>query len=184
MMYRQTMQPLSIIVAIEQSGGFGFNGQIPWINEPFAKADLKNFQTITTGKACIMGRKTYDDMLAIVKERRGDKPITELLPNRKCYVVTRNENLVVEGATRVRNIFEAVQDQGDGNTDEVFVIGGEKLFIEALAWVDKIYMTVVKHDYECDRFFPIKYINTNFQLVSGKDHDDITFTKYHRKPGR
>ena len=102
MAIKTTISPLSIIVAVDESGGFGKGGKIPW-NIP---EDMKHFQEVTKGGVCIMGRKTYEDMLAMTTIRKekeaaketGSPPttselqrtITEILPGRTSFVVTRD----------------------------------------------------------------------------------------------
>ena len=72
---------MEMIVAVDQGGGFGKNGEIPWKNELFAKADMKWFQEKTKGKHLIFGRRTYEEIAAMKKTSS-----VELLPNRTSYV--------------------------------------------------------------------------------------------------
>ena len=44
------------IVAVEQSQGIGYNGQMPW---PHLTGDMKSFVRITTDKIVIMGSTTW-----------------------------------------------------------------------------------------------------------------------------
>ena len=177
------MKPLSLIVAVDEHGGFGKDGKIPWHHSE----DLKHFQKTTKGAACIMGRKTYHDMYDMVLARKGGskkkekkKPVVikEILPGRECYVVT-NSMTDVEGATAVKSIREAVEQT---KKRKIFVIGGEKMYIESLPWVNTIYMTVVKGTYECDRFFPVDYVHKNYRIVRGEaGSDSLLFVEYARK---
>lgn len=173
------MKPLSLIVAVDETGGFGKDGKIPW-NHP---EDFKHFQSITKDAACIMGRHTYLDAYDIVIARRSkgkkkDKPvkIKELLPGRDCYVVTRQKTL--EGVTAVPNIRTAVNTTDRNN---IFVIGGERMYNESLPWVNKIYMTLIKGTYDCDRFFPVEYLTQYFKIIKGEKGSDSTlFIEYQR----
>lgn len=174
------MIPLSIIVAVDKAGGFGKNGKIPW----HFPEDLKHFQKVTKNSICIMGRKTYEDMLEMVNARR-DKPLkgnkTSILKGRDCYVVTSNAQMVAPGATVVHSIRAAVQCLTEADTREVFVIGGERMYIEALAYTNTIYMSVVKKkSYDCDRFFPIQVVAKKFKIAEGTETDDLYFVKYTR----
>lgn len=174
------MVPLSIIVAVDQAGGFGKDGKIPW----YFPEDLKHFQKTTKNTVCIMGRKTYEDMLEMVNKRR-DEPLegnkTSILKGRECYVVTSNKDFNAPGATVVHSIRAAVQSLTEADKREVFVIGGERMYIEALAFTNTIYMSVVKEkSYDCDRFFPIDVINKKFKQVDGSENDDLLFVKYIR----
>lgn len=177
-----TMKPLSLIVAVDEDGGFGKGGKIPW-NFP---EDLKHFRKITNGSACIMGRKTYHDMydMVVARKTKGNKKehekpvkIKEILPGRECYVVSKTLT-EVEGATVVPSIRHAVEQTKKQN---IFVIGGERIYIEALPTVNRVHMTVVEDRHECDRFFPVDYIHKNFKIIHGKKgKDGLLFVDYTR----
>ena len=38
--------------------------------------------------------------------------------------------------------------------DEIFVIGGQSIFEQTIGMADKLYLTIVEGDYNCDTFFP------------------------------
>jgi dihydrofolate reductase len=174
-----TIKPLSIIVAVDLGLGFGYQGEIPWKTEPFAKTDFKHFQQTTKDSVCIMGRNTYQEILDMTLTRKTKEEIDSILPGRICYVISRNKNLEVVGATVVQNLRSAIQNEQTGGK-EIFVIGGEKLFVEALSWTDTIYMTVVKNYYKCDRVFPAAYLDQHFTIVDGTQTDDLHFLTYKR----
>lgn len=174
-----TIKPLNIIVAVDQGLGFGYQGNIPWKTEPFAKTDFKHFQQTTKDSVCIMGRNTYQEILDMMLTRKSKEEIDSILPGRICYVVSRNKDLEVVGATVVPNIRSAVQNDKNGDK-EIFVIGGEKLFVEALSWTNTIYMTVVKNYYKCDRVFPATYLDQYFTISEGTQADDLHFLTYKR----
>ena len=48
----------SIIVAIDQNNGIGYQSQMPW----HLPAELKRFKQLTMGHHLIMGRKTYESI--------------------------------------------------------------------------------------------------------------------------
>jgi len=177
---KMQMVPLSIIVAVDQEGGFGKDGKIPW----YFTEDLKHFKKTTKNSVCIMGRKTYEDMLEMVN-KRSDEPLerdkSPILKGRESYVVTSNKDFEAPGATVVHNIRAAIQSLAEADKREVFVIGGERMYIEALAYTNTIYMSIVKEkSYDCDRFFPIQVINKKFKQVDGSENDDLMFVKYIR----
>ncbi len=174
---RIKVAPLSIIVAVDQDGGFGKDGKIPW----HFKEDFDHFKEVTKDSVCIMGRKTYEDMLAMVKKRKKNKKavIKEILPGRECYVVTSNDKYKAEGAAVVNSITQAVQSLEEGDTREVFILGGYRMYVEGLAWTNKIYMTVVKDRYFCDVFFPIN-ATSSFKITDGKQTEDLDFVTFSR----
>lgn len=180
-MIRTTINPLSIIVAVDEAGGFAKDGKIPW-NKP---ADLKHFQEVTKGGVCIMGKDTffgiYDMVVARKRMKNFEQPIhiKEILPGRQSFVVTSTLDSV-EGATTVSRLRQAVQSLQHDDAREVFVIGGYRLFIEALPWVNTVYLTVIRGTYNCDRFFPVDELANKFKIVHGKLEDDLCFLTYKR----
>lgn len=168
---------ISIVVCVDEQGGFSKGGKIPWIENGKNKYpdDFKHFQEVTKDSVCVMGRKTYEEMveLAKINKRKIGKSI---LPNRECFVLSRDANFTPKGATRAESLRSVVQNV---NT-KVFVLGGEKLFIEALSSTKQIFMTVIKQSFGCDRFFPVHYVHTNFRIVEGRQTDDLYFVTYKR----
>ena len=66
--------PFSIIAAVDQSGGIGQGGKLPWN----LKGDLKHFKEVTQGQggpaklnAVIMGRTTWDSIPARFRPLAG-----------------------------------------------------------------------------------------------------------------
>lgn len=165
------MDPMSIIVAVDEVGGFGKDGKIPWNS----KEDLKHFKDVTTGHSCVMGRKTYEDLLA--NHTKNKDEIKDILPKRRSYVITSDAEFQAPGATVVSSLREAVQSCGEH--ERVFVLGGERLFIEALSWADTIHMTIMDGDYQCDRFFPVQALK-KFNIIEGKQGDGLKFVTYRR----
>lgn len=174
---------INIIVALDKNGGFSKNGKIPWLTKKFAKADLKRFKEITNGHTVIMGRLTYEDIHLHAKSKGLFKKNKTILPNRECIVLTKNEDYDVDNfknvttKTTLRKAIEHASKLGN----DIFVIGGESVFIEALSWnLNKIYVTYIDDDYKCDKFFPISVFNKRFRIESGllSGHDVMKFIEY------
>lgn len=126
---------LSIIVAIAKNRAIGDENKLLWhISE-----DLKRFKSITTGHTILMGRKTYDS-------------IGRPLPNRRNLVITRNEDLKIDGCECFTSIQKAIDSCK--NDEEVFVIGGGEIYKQTIVKADKLYLTVVNKEYKADTFFP------------------------------
>ncbi len=113
----------------------GANGRLPW----HLSSDLKRFKALTMGHHIIMGRKTFES-------------IGRLLPGRTTIVITRNPGWKFEGAV-VADSLQRALDLASGDS-EVFVIGGQEVFREALPLADRIYLTEIDRDFEGDTFFP------------------------------
>jgi dihydrofolate reductase len=103
-----------------------------------------------------MGRKTFDSI---------GKP----LPNRRNIIITRKENLKIEGVEVFNSLEKAVLACADD--EETFVIGGGEIYREALPLVNQIYLTKVHHQFNADTFFP---------LIDALDWE-VTFKEDHPK---
>nr|AIA15457.1 Dihydrofolate reductase [uncultured bacterium] len=142
----------AIIVAVDECYGFGKDGKIPW----HFKEDFQYFKKMTKGATCVMGRKTYEDLLGYAKT-------DELLPGRKCYVVTSSEEPLQKGAKRLSDPYEDLPEDCVGGP--VFYIGGAGIFDAALDFVDEVYMTHIRRNYDCDVSFPYAKLEEKFQLA-------------------
>ncbi len=140
---------ISIIVAVAENSVIGKDNQLLWrLSE-----DLKLFKKRTTGHAIIMGRKTFDSI---------GKP----LPNRINIVISRSKDLEIDGCVVVNSLEKAIEvasHQKDKN--EIFIIGGEKIYTLAEKIATKLYLTKVNVTLDGDAFFDLKPYE-NWILVS------------------
>ena len=128
--------PLAMVVAIGDNGAIGKDGKVPWrIPE-----DLKHFKNVTMGHAIIMGRKTWDEV---------GRP----LPGRRNLVVSRNADLVLEGAEVFTTLLAAIA-AARTTDDEPHVIGGSTIYEAAMPLATRIHLTEVHRNVEADTFFP------------------------------
>lgn len=126
---------ISIIVAMTQNRVIGNANALPW----HLPADLKHFKAMTVGKPIIMGRKTWESLPG-------------RLPERIHIVVTANPGYVAEGCVVAHSLEQAIVAAGD--VPEVMIVGGAKLYRQALPLADRIYLTLVETDAEGDTIFP------------------------------
>jgi len=157
---REIIYPLSIIVAVDLQGGISKNNKIPW----YFPDDLKYFKEITNNSTCIMGKNTFNEILEMKKTKDS-----ELLPNRESIVLSKTDLTINSNcATIAQSLREATYKF---TKNKIFIIGGEKLFIEALPNVNEIYMTIINNKFKCDKFFRIDYLkNFKVELISKMNH--------------
>ena len=108
---------------------------MPW----HLPADLAHFKRTTTGHPVIMGRRTWES-------------IGRALPGRRNLVVSGTPGFSAPGAEVVPSL--AAAWLAVAGADEVFVIGGARLYAEALPQVDRIYLTEIDAAIEGDTHFP------------------------------
>ena len=104
---------VTIVVARAQNNVIGNAGTIPW----HVPADFAHFKATTFGHPMIMGRKTYESI---------GKP----LPGRTTIVITRG--IVDHPDVLVATSVKAALDLAKTLDDEVFVVGGERVYEEVL----------------------------------------------------
>lgn len=157
---------MKMIVACDKFGGIGKNNRLPW----HIPEDLEKFKTITMGNVIVMGRITYEEIANKFPDRTSD-----ILPGRRAFVISKTVTDIrgAEVRTTLRSIIDDLK-LGDYRGD-IFIIGGAKLYKYALSMVDEIYMTIVDHDYKCDRHINLPAINARFNIVSG---ETSTFEDY------
>jgi dihydrofolate reductase len=139
---------VSIIVAMDENRGIGYQNRLPWD----LPDDLKRFKRLTMGHSIIMGRKTFESI---------GKP----LPGRTNIVVTRNPQYQPHGCRVAHSFKEALTISQDIEDEEVFIIGGAGLFRQALDIADRIYLTQIHAQVQADVFFP-QYDQSNWQEIT------------------
>ena len=143
---------ISLIVAMNEDGGIGKMGRLPWR----LGADLKRFKRLTIGHHVVMGRKTYES-------------IGSPLPGRTMVVITRNPDYHAEGCFVVGSIEEALALTSARGEDEAFIIGGGEIFAQALPLAQRLYLTQVRTHANCDVFFP-SFDPAEWAEVERKEH--------------
>jgi dihydrofolate reductase len=127
---------ISIIVAVAQNFAIGLNNDLLF----HLPDDLKRFKRITTGKALIMGKRTFFSL--------PKAP----LPNRRNIVITDIPGETFPGCETAYSIDEAIQLVI--NEPEAFIIGGGMIYRQFYPLAGKLYLTLVHKDMEADTFFP------------------------------
>ncbi len=132
---------ISLIIAIAENNAIGKDNALIWR----LSDDLKRFKQITGGHSIIMGRKTFDS-------------IGRPLPKRSNIVVSRSKDFEIDGCLVVNSLESAFELAGTlpGN-DEIFVIGGATIYLQALPFVNKVYLTRVKASPDADAFFDLSH---------------------------
>ncbi len=155
---------ITIIVAIANNNVIGKANALPW----YIPEDLKRFKALTTGHTVVMGRKTFESILA-----RIHKP----LPDRNNVVITRQKDYSVPDGVEVCASLDAAL-AAHANED-IFVIGGAEIYKQALDTADQLLITEVTGEHEGDVFFPP--IDSNvWKEVAREPHHGYSFVTYER----
>ena len=132
---------ISLIAAVAGNRVIGKDNQLLW----HLPEDMRHFRETTRGKPVIMGRKTWESLPDSFRP----------LPGRRNIVVSHNPAYQAAGAILAGSLEEAVREAGrSGLPSEVFVIGGEALYRQALPLASRLYLTEIEEVFEGDAFFP------------------------------
>ena len=167
---------MNIIVAVCKNRGIGKNNALPWV----LKQDLKFFKekTIGNGKnVVVMGNNTFkslDNSLPkrknIIFTRRNDNELVRMNVNRKVSKHNINNTIYFNNLNNFGNYIHLKK------YENIWIIGGSEIYNMFLPFTNKIYLTQIYNDFECDTFFPP--IPDEFNLIecsSVKKEENITF---------
>ena len=161
---------ISAIVARADNRVIGIDNRLPW----HLPGDLKWFKEKTLHRHIIMGRKSFESI---------PKP----LPNRINIVITRDKSYYHSGAYVVHTIDEALKLAYEKNEEEVFILGGGKIYLQTMDIWDRLYLTEVHASPEGDTHFPEIDLNNydlayeEFRKADEKNEHDFTFKILHRR---
>lgn len=142
---------LALVVAMSRNACIGRDGDLPW----HLPEDLRHFRRVTKGHAVLMGRRTH-------------LSIGRALPGRRNIVVTSRPESIAPGCEAAPSLSAALAEARKDD-DCPRVIGGSRLFAEALPAATRLYLTEVDQEVAGDTFFPA--------------FDRSTWTEVERRPG-
>ena len=162
---------MNLIVAVDQNWAIGKNNQL-LVRIP---ADQKFFRETTTGKVVVMGRKTLESF-----------PNGQPLKNRTNIVLTRNKDYAVKGAIVVHSMDELHDELKKYNSEDVFVIGGEKIYEQLLDECDVAHVTKIEFAYDADSYFPHLDENPDWEITGDSEEQtyfdlEYYFYRYEKK---
>jgi dihydrofolate reductase len=128
---------ISLIAAVAENGVIGKDNKMPW----HLPADLRFFKKTTIGCPIIMGRKNFES-------------IGKVLPGRKNIVLTKNADFAAEGVLIAHSLEEAFTAAQKSGAEKCFVIGGAKIYKQALPLCQKLYITRVHEVFEGSTYMP------------------------------
>ena len=145
------MNMISIIACISKDNrAIGYQNRLLY----HLPSDMVRFRELTTGHTIVMGRKTFESLP------------NGALPHRRNIVVSKSLK-EIDGGEVYPTLEEALraaqgdtlsapkEDTGITSPEEIFIIGGESIYRQALPAARKLYLTIVdKEPEQSDTFFP------------------------------
>ena len=122
---------IKIILATDEENNIGYKNELLY----YFKKDLFRFKDKTRGQTVIMGRNTWDSL-------------PKKLPNRKNVVLTKNLTMRTktqkEGEKKPDDFIGSIENIIElGKTEDVWVIGGARLYNEMFQYADVVEHTLV-----------------------------------------
>ena len=144
-----------LIAAVAKNGVIGVDGGLPW----HLPDDLRRFKAVTRGHQVVMGRRTFEGLPGA-------------LPQRRNYVVTRQEGYRAEGVEVVHSLEEAIaraEACATSADDPLYVLGGAVLYQAAMPIADCLDLTLIDAEIAGDTVFPA-FSMDDWVEIESSDH--------------
>ncbi len=148
---------INAIFAIDEEGGMGVDGALPWGR---IEKDLDWFKMHTIEHIVVMGRGTWES---------NDMPSP--LPRRSNWVVTSQIGPALNGA----NIWDGnpikllYKLERENPSKIIWVIGGAKLLSSLQDIFDRLYVTHFVGDYGCDAKINFAELSQGYKKIYSKE---------------
>ena len=149
------LRKLHCVAAMDTKRGIGKDGNLPW----YLPKEMKSFAKLTTSVKCkekknavIMGRLTY---FSIPEKVRPLKNRLNIVLSNTLQPCDLPENVLLY--KDLRKLLETLSsDPYLSSIESLFVIGGNSMYTQTINsnFCQRIYLTEICGDYNCDIFFP------------------------------
>lgn len=161
---------MNLIVAVDENWGIGKNNKL-LVSIP---SDMKFFRSETNGKVVVMGRKTLESF-----------PNGLPLKNRTNIVLTRDPDFRVKDAVIVHDIPELLEELKKYPDEQIYVIGGGKVYEELLPYCNVAHVTKINFVFEADTYFPNLDRMEDWEVTASSEEQtyfdlEYAFVKYER----
>lgn len=162
---------MNVIAAVDKNWGIGNKNEL-LVSIP---ADMKFFRETTTGKVVVMGRKTLESF-----------PNGLPLKNRVNIVLTRDTAYKAPGAILVHDMEELLEELKKYPSEDIYVIGGEKIYAQLLDQCDVAHITKIDFAFEADAYFPNLDEKPEWEITADSEEQtyfdlEYYFYRYERK---
>lgn len=150
---------VKFIAAIDEKLGIADDHGIPWQGK--IPGDVTYYrEKVSDGGLLLMGYGLY-------------KELTKPYPGGMNYVATTNaDEKFPEGFEPVTDAVEFIKS----HDEDIWNLGGAGLFGSTIDYAEELYITQLKGDFNCTKFFP--QYKDNFELVSSSPEQEENGIKY------
>ena len=161
---------MKAIVAVDKNWGIGKDRKL-LVHLP---KDLMYFKAKTLGKVVVMGRETFESL-------PGKKPLSDRIN----MVLSRNPDFNAD-CTICKSMGALFKELEGYDMDEVFIIGGEKVYKQFLPYCNSYLVTKIDAAFEADKHFENLDIRDDLELcfeseIQMESGIKYKFTEYRRK---
>jgi dihydrofolate reductase len=139
---------MNLIVAVSATWGIGYKNELLF----HIREDLEHFRQMTLGKVVVMGHNTYKSLPA------NRQPF----PNRTNIVLSRTTD--IPGVITCESLPALFEQLKNYDPQDIFIIGGEKIYTQLLNFCEKAYITKVEASPPADSHMPNIDKMTNWQI--------------------
>ncbi len=152
---------MNLIAAADRNWAIGLKNKL-LVQIP---ADQRYFRQMTEGHVIVMGRKTLESF-------PGGRP----LPNRINIVLSSNKGYKPGGCIVFHDLEELKEGLKEYAPEEIFVIGGGRVYSELIGLCDTAYITKIDKAFDADTYFPNLDEMPEWELVrDGKEAEEQTY---------
>lgn len=159
---------IAALFAVDQAGGMGWKGSLPWPNNP---DDMKWFKSTTQNHIVVMGKRTWES---------PDMP--KPLPGRMNVVFTNaffDQNDIEQIKGDVCEALKSIKNQN--RRKNIFVIGGANLLIQSRPVLDRVFVTKISGEFLSDTKIDIQDYLQGMTLKNTINLGSCTVEEYHNE---
>jgi dihydrofolate reductase len=138
---------IRLIAAIDSRRGIATDSGIPWK----LPGDTAYFHEKTVTGLILMGWATYNEFAAPLHDRDN-------------YVLTSDPGSLRTGFRPIGSLDQLATEHPD---EDIWVIGGAKVYAETIGEAEELLLTQVVGDFHCTKFFPP--YEAGFRLAARRD---------------
>lgn len=160
---------ISAIVALGENREIGKNDRLLWRLE----GDFERMKRLIKGHTLVMGKRTYESIGRELPSPSvvitSDPSYTSPYPDAKhTHIATSLEDALATAKN--------IEGSADTKEKEVFIFGGSRVYADALALTERLYITEIDaSDTEADTFFP-EYKDEFPRLLDSVEHEENGIT--------
>lgn len=169
---------MEIIYAVDANNGLSKNGTIPWKS----KKDMTFFMNKTIGNIVIMGKNTFFSIPIQYRPLKSRLNIV-LTSNPQLYnnepnVIFTNNNNIYQNIINNKEIY--YKKYSELKIDfNIFIIGGKTIYEQFIPLCNKIWVTYIKKNYDCDLSINYDY-SIQFKEKIYDEDDELKIVEYTR----